>query len=167
SSYLFFVCGVWFLFTQSIAVHADVDGQERSWLPINQTELNEVYSSSFNLTSAREQTLAQVIAEKQRSLQNQPKKLERYNSRMAPWVDALLPEDTIYLLDNPNFSLPVLIAGDGEKIHTIRMMVPLVNYSREEQELGFSFLSDIHEKAFGFAWTAARTWPRDSLEATW
>lgn len=82
SSYLFFVCGVWFLFTQSIAVHADVDGQERSWLPINQTELNEVYSSSFNLTSAREQTLAQVIAEKQRSLQNQPK---NWNDTTLEW----------------------------------------------------------------------------------
>jgi hypothetical protein len=76
------------------------------------------------------------------------------------------PNDQLTIARNPKIPLTVALAGQGEHIHSLRIVVPVVNYSKEQGDRVFKILSSLFVKIYP-SWPGATKWPEDSLSKSW
>jgi hypothetical protein len=153
--------------TQAFAASLDEPTRSNHWLPFAHAELDELYARELDAENTEWVSLAQRFERARVAAQGKPRKLEKLETRVARLAEVLDPRDEIQFLLSPDFSLAILVAGEGDKIHTVRMMVPLVNYTRDDQERAFAFLEQLHVRAFSSKWDGAKDWPKTSLATAW
>jgi hypothetical protein len=81
-------------------------------------------------------------------------------------AEAFAPGDELSVVRNSKFELGIFLAGKGENIHSIRILVPVVGYSREQADQVFKMLSSLFVKIYP-SWPDAAKWPKDSLSKSW
>jgi hypothetical protein len=136
-----------------------------SWLPLERSALIEVLSQGAEANPPTVQTLDEYLAQKHDASKAEPTPSEKADSPTIAASKRLAP-DTIWLVYGPEFPFWVAMAGDGERIHSVRITVPVVNHSAEENDRAFSALSDLFKRIYPQA-SDADTWPKLSLGAAW
>ena len=69
-------------------------------------------------------------------------------------------------MDDSVLSFVTAMAGNGEKVHSLRISVPVVNHSEEESRRVFKALSAVFEAVYP-DWPMARDWPVRSAQEAW
>jgi hypothetical protein len=112
------------------------------WLPLSRMEIMRVF---------------QVLAVK-----------EVRDSKTAP-TDVLplhAKGDTVWIGMDKNSDFRLAMAGRGNKVHSIRLYVPILNLSKKQSEETFKMLAAFFEAAMP-RWAGAKIWPEESLMTSW
>lgn len=74
--------------------------------------------------------------------------------------------DTVWVAFAKSGQLRIATAGDGERIHSLRIWIPLVNNSEAENKAIFASLSALFVAIYP-DWPQAKEWPHQSLGSSW
>ena len=128
------------------ALHAaSASAQTEKFLPLTRTQI------------------VALIADAEPSGSVDVKTLDAKKTRPA---EAFAPGDELSVVTNPKLELWVYLAGKGENIHSMRIAVPVVNYSKEQFDRAFKILASLFAKTYP-SWPGAADWPKDSLSKSW
>jgi hypothetical protein len=114
-----------------------------AWLPLKRSEIEQLSVAAVDGESFTVQTL---------------------DPQAAKLTDVLALDNSIWIRSNR--TLFIAMAGKGEDVHSVRVTVPVVNYSRQQADRVFAFLSALF-KAVHPGWADAEKWPTDSLRDAW
>jgi len=84
----------------------------------------------------------------------------------ADQVKRLSPTDRIWVVTPNGLDIAIAMAGTEDRIHTINIYEPLVNYTPEQGKLIEAFNTGLFRELFP-NWPEAPSWWRDSLGRTW
>jgi hypothetical protein len=126
------------VFARVPAVAAD----ENKWLALNRSEIMQIF---------------QVVDAK-----------EVADEKGAPADVHLLRSggDSVWVGVNKKLNFRLAMAGRGEKVHSIRVFIPILNLSKEQAEQTFKILAAFFEAAVP-RWQDAGNWPKKSLDTSW
>jgi len=74
--------------------------------------------------------------------------------------------DTIWVSVNEKLQFRLAMAGRGDKVHSLRVFIPIVNLSHEQSDKVFELLKAFFSAEFP-QWGAAKDWPAQSLTTAW
>jgi hypothetical protein len=74
--------------------------------------------------------------------------------------------DTVWIATNEKPAFRLVMAGRGDKVHSLRLFIPLVNMSSQERDEALRRAKAFFSAEFA-DWAGAAEWPSQSLEAAW
>lgn len=134
------------------------------WLPISKTDLIAATFDELNATPTVK-SMVEVLKERR----SRP----GLDSDGQARIDAMLKEiaalagDSVLIAATEKPPLSVTFAAQGERVHTIRVFVPVVSYrDKRNADQVFTNLSNLFARIYP-TWRGARNWPKDSLGKSW
>jgi len=137
-----------------------------SWLPLNRPDLVRLISKGINNDSLTVQSLDESVGIQRVKLKSNAKKLERFEQRFAEKAKLLSPNDTISFVHGAHLPFELTMAGSDEKIHTLRIFVPIVNLNKKESDQTLNILKNLFATIYP-DWPEAMDWPETSLSQAW
>lgn len=137
-----------------------------NWLLLTRSELVNVTVGSISTEALKIETLDEYIAQIGAGAQSNPTIARRLEGVRAELGKALPPGDTVWFASNPAIPLMIVMAGNGEHIHSLRVTVPVVNYSEAQNKRVFDTLGALFKRIYP-GWADAEKWPQDSLRDAW
>lgn len=129
------------IFASKSSIAAD---DSNKWLPLSRTQITQ----QFEITKVDEVP-------------------GRTSGRVPIDVAALRNEgDTIWAGVNEKLDFRLAMAGVGENVHSIRLYIPVVNNSEEQNDKIFKMLVSFFITAFP-DWPEAKNWPQESMSSSW
>jgi hypothetical protein len=74
--------------------------------------------------------------------------------------------DTVWVGMNQNGNFRLAMAGRGDKVHSIRVFVPIVNLSDKQNDQTFQMLNSFFAAEFP-DWRGAKSWSSQSMSSSW
>ena len=142
--------------------------EDGGWLPIKRADLVRLVAGEGNDTDkvkiiSRDEMISILRA----GARTKPEDVERAEAKWREESALLAPDSQLWALAGPAYRLPILAAGSGDNIHSLRITLPTLGLSRKEQsDAVFNFLSQLF-KALYPGWVDAGDWPRTSLKESW
>jgi hypothetical protein len=115
------------------------------WLPLRRSEITELTVGATNAGSL---------------------KIETSDVQTAKLTGFLPPNDTIWIASNPAIPLTMVIAGEDQNVDSLRITVPVVDYSTAQTDRVFASLAALFERLYP-NWADAAKWPSNSLLEAW
>lgn len=122
------------------ASHAEIGGD--GWLSLSRTQIMRI----FNVSSAH-------------ALPSSPKP-RRDIARLQD------DGDTVWVSVNEKLQFRLAMAGRGDKVHSLRVYIPIVNLSREQSDGVAQILKAFFAAEFP-QWKEAKDWPTQSMASAW
>jgi hypothetical protein len=116
-----------------------------SWLPLKRSEIVQLTVGATNVESL---------------------KIETSDVQKAKLTGFLPPNDTIWIASNPAIPLTMVMAGRDPNVDSLRVTVPVVNYSKPQADRVFAILGVLFKRLYP-DWTDAAKWPAESLLEAW
>ena len=132
-------------FIAAITTSLAVSAETAKYLPLSRTQIIALTAGSMDADDLKVETV------------------EAHRTRPG---EAFASGDELSEAYNPKIPLTVVLAGRGENIHSIRIVVPVVNYSKEQSDRVYKILSSLFQKLYP-SWPDAAKWPIDSLSKSW
>jgi hypothetical protein len=111
-------------------------------------------------------TRTQVISLTAGSMNTDSLDIKKVDAKKTHPGENFAPDDELTIANNPKIPFCIVLAGQGENIHSIRIVAPVVNYSKEQGDRVFKILSSIFVKIYP-SWPDAGNWPTDSAGKAW
>ncbi len=154
------------LLTAALALPAAGAGaSEADWLPLKKDALLRILAEGSEDAPPRVQTLEDCLAELRRADTADSRAAARREAHLQAELERLSP-DTVWLVSGPGLPFQAVMAGDGERVHSLRIWVPVVNHSEAESKRTFEALSALFATVYP-DWADARRWPGESLVTAW
>ncbi len=115
------------------------------WLPLRRSEITELTVGATNAGSL---------------------KIETSDVPTAKLTGFLPPNDTIWIASNPAIPLTMVIAGEDQNVDSLRITIPIVDYSTAQTDRVFASLAMLFQRLYP-NWADAAKWPSDSLLEAW
>jgi hypothetical protein len=74
--------------------------------------------------------------------------------------------DTVWVSVNEKLQFRLAMAGRGDKVHSLRVYIPILNLSRAQSDKVFEILKTFFAAEFP-QWTEAKGWPTQSMTSAW
>lgn len=74
--------------------------------------------------------------------------------------------DTVWVAINTKLNFRLAMAGRGNRVHSMRIFIPILNLSAEQSAEAFKALVSFFEAEFP-NWRGAKDWPGHSLNSSW
>ena len=116
-----------------------------SWLPLSRSEIIQLTLGATN---------AETL------------KIETSDVQKANLTGFLPSDDTIWIVSNPAIPLTMVMAGRDQNVNSLRVTVPVVNYSQPQSDRVFANLVGLFKRLYP-DWPDAAKWPTDSLLKAW
>lgn len=147
-------------------------GAAESWLPLSRSELVRILTQASKGSPLTVDTVEEYVshlrarldAEAQRS--GQSERAERAEIERLEAAAGLLAPDSVWFMHGPELPIWVIMAGSGERVHSLKITVPVVNHSESESDRVFAALAELFSAVYP-DWPEAREWPVQSLQAAW
>ena len=135
------------------------------WLPLDRAALTGILAEASDGDPPVTQSLDDFYAERRKAAAGNPEALARLQERYD--VDtARLGSDTVWLLYGQSLPYWIAMSGDGEKVHSLKVSVPVVNHGEKESKAAFDALTQLFTTLYP-DWPEAAGWPGRSLTASW
>jgi hypothetical protein len=141
---------------------AESDGGR--WLPIKRSELIQLLAGDSGVDAVKIETLQDFLATAPLTLS--PERLRDLEGQKIELANNLAPDDAVWIASNESIQLSMAMAGRNDSIHTVRVYVPVVNYSYEQSDRVFGALSALFKTIYP-DWSEAEEWPQKSLTNAW
>lgn len=115
------------------------------WLPLTRSEIIELTVGATNRESL---------------------KIETSDVQKAKLIGFLPSDDTIWMAANAAIPLTMVMAGRDRRVDSLRITVPVVNYSQAQTDRVFGILVALFKHLYP-EWADAAKWPWDSLLEAW
>ena len=136
-----------------------------AWLPLSRSELTEILAGGNADPGSATRSVDELLREREAAASGGAETakpgggwLEAEAARLAP--------DTLWLLAGPKIPYRVIMAGSGERVHSLRIWVPVVNHSQPQAKQSFEAVTALFTTLYP-DWPEARDWYGDSLLAAW
>ncbi len=116
-----------------------------SWLPLSRSAIIQLTLGATN---------AQAL------------KIETSDVQTANLTGFLPSDDTIWTVSNPGIPLTIVMAGRDENVDSLRVTVPVANYSQPQSDRVFANLAGLFRRLYP-DWPDAAKWPTVSLLEAW
>lgn len=148
----------------TLSATAIESGDRSRWLPISKSDLLAIMFEKLNSTP-RVQALSDALSAERinPTLDNNARaRIDAMSNEVAALVG-----DTVGVATMGNPPLRVTFAAQGERVHTIRIYVPVVSYrDKQAADRVFANLSSLFARTYP-NWPAAKDWPKESLGKSW
>ncbi len=74
--------------------------------------------------------------------------------------------DTVWVSVNEKMQFRLAMAGRGDKVHSLRVYIPILNLSSEQSDKVFEILKAFFAAEFP-QWQEAKDWPTQSMASAW
>ena len=74
--------------------------------------------------------------------------------------------DSVWVGSNKKLNFRLAMAGRGEKVHSIRVFIPILDLTKQQSEETFKILAALFEAAIP-GWKDASNWPMKSMNTSW
>jgi hypothetical protein len=74
--------------------------------------------------------------------------------------------DTVWVSVNEKLQFRLAMAGRGDKVHSLRIYIPILNLSHEQSDKVFEILKAFFAGEFP-QWKEAKDWPMQSMASAW
>lgn len=135
------------------------------WLPLERSALARILAGASDGDAPAIRSFDDLYAEKREAVAADPAALARLQAGYDQETQRLAPA-TIWLLFGKNLPYRVAMAGEGERVHSLRIGVPVVNHGEKESAAAFMALAQLFTALYP-EWPGAAEWPGQSLAATW
>jgi len=150
--------------TLILAAFAAVADARSQWLPISKSDLLAIMFEKLNSAPKVKMFSDDLRAERSKPGLDR-EAIERFDA-MSNEI-ATLVGDSVWVATTNNPPLRVTFAAQGDRVHTIRIYVPVVSFrDKQAAEQVFANLSNLFARTYP-AWPSAKNWPKDSLGRTW
>ena len=116
-----------------------------SWLPLSRSEIIQLTLGATN---------AETL------------KIETSDVQKANLTGFLPADGSIWIASNPAIPLTIVMAGKDQNVDSLRVTVPVVNYSQPQSDRVFAILAALFKRLYP-DWADAANWPADSLLEAW
>lgn len=138
-----------------------------TWLPLTRSDLAELLAGGKNGGAVKIETLDALFAAAETGREPQISKREHWlQAEKSRLSNILASGETVWVASNADIPLTIVAAGKAERIHTLRIQFPIVNYSESQAKRAQDTLSDLFTRIYP-EWAEAREWPRQSLQDAW
>lgn len=169
---LIFILGAAIVVGLAFAINSVTD-RGGPWLPLLRSDILRVLSEDTTDAAIRMEIWNAVAAEvpakgllEEQARRLQAKRTRELETEKARLANALSAGESVWIATNPAIPLSVVMAGKDDRIHTVRVTVPIVNYSKTQSERALKVLSELFRLAYP-DWTEAKDWPIRSLTDAW
>ena len=135
------------------------------WLPLDRTTLTRILGEASDGAPPATQSLDDIYAERRKAVAGNPEALARLQKRYEADTNRL-GSSTVWLLYGQNLPYWIAMSGDGEKVHSLKVSVPVVNHGKKESKAAFDALTQLFTTLYP-DWPEATEWPGRSLAASW
>lgn len=155
------------LLTAGLA-HRTCAAEDGGWLPIKRADLVRLVAGEGNDTdkvkiASREEMMSIFRA----GARTKPEDVARAEAKWSEESALLAPDTEVWAVAGPAYPPGVLAAGNGENIHSIRIVLVTLGLARKEQaDMAFNFLARLF-KALYPDWADAGDWPMTALQESW
>ena len=132
------VCAIFLTIARARANDAE------AWLPVTRSDVDAIAARALHIEGLKSVSI--VLPANQR--------------------DGLAPGDTVWGILGEKRPLGIVMAGEGERIHTIHIYFPIVNESETQSREAIKLMDALFARVYP-DWPGAQTWPQDSLGASW
>ncbi|MDT3688092.1 MAG: hypothetical protein RO009_23990 [Pseudorhodoplanes sp.] len=137
------------------------------WLPLTRSDLIRLLAGDKSGDVVKIETPEDLFVTTKAGDQKVIAKLEsRFKAEKSRLSNALASGETVWVASNPEIPLSVIAAGEGERIHTLRVNFPIVNYTESQSKRALDALSALFMSVYP-EWTEANEWPKQSLKNSW
>jgi hypothetical protein len=142
------------------------------WLPLTRSDLFRLLAREKDTAIVRAETLEDMQRLFLAGPKADSKAIHYLEARPAELTSILAPDEvlasdeTISIVWNPAVPLTLVVAGQEERIHSLRATAPVVNYTHSQSDHVFAFLSALFTSIYP-AWLDAREWPIKALQEAW
>ncbi|WP_193371075.1 hypothetical protein [Pelagibius marinus] len=160
------MCRVFFSFLLFLSVagmhSAKAAGTEDTWLFLKRSELVHILSQGSESTPPTVRTLKELLDSHRPA---DTPAAERAESKALAEMERMAP-DSIWVMHGSELPFWVTMAGDDERIHSLRILMPVVKHSEEESRRAFETLSALFAALHPGSPDAAN-WPEESFRTAW
>jgi hypothetical protein len=142
--------------------------EDGGWLPIKRADLMRLVAGEGNDSDkVKIMSREEMIGIFRTGARTKPEDVERAEAKWREESALLAPDSQLWVLAGPAYPPGVLAAGNGENIHSIRVVLYTLGLTRNENsDKAFNFLSRLF-KALYPDWADAGDWPMTSLKESW
>lgn len=137
-----------------------------AWLSLKRSEVVRLLVGEAYVESVKFQTLDEMLDTLRSAPAPNARDIRELEAKKIEVAGVLSSDETVWLVSNLNIPVWLAMAGRGDNIHSVKIGVPVVNYSQNESERVFAALSALFKGLFP-AWPDAGEWPTKSLDEAW
>lgn len=141
-------------------------GADTSWLPPDRTYVAQVLTKDTGADASALSTLDAHVTQRRKALASDANAIDNLEEWAAEQRRRLAPGETAWVLNDPALPFTVVMVGSGERIHSLRVGIALVNSNQRENEAAFARLSDLYAVLYP-SWADARIWLFGSFQNAW
>ena len=134
----------------------------RSWLPLGRNAIVEKVSDGLDGRSLDQQTLLSIYRVVEARGGNH-KQLRQFQIELSKHQKF---NDTVWIAGERRGPLQLYMAGQDQRIHTIKLVIPAALIREDELDLAMVAVSDLFETMFP-NWEGSREWLHDSRDDIW
>jgi hypothetical protein len=136
------------------------------WLPVQRSEILRLLAGDADIESLKVLPLDEWLGVLRSAINPKTRDIDRLEAMKIELAKVLGPGEIVWVSTKEDALLGIVMAGRDENIHSLRLVVPVVNYSQDQSDHIFRTLSALFTASFP-AWSDAAEWPIRSLHESW